>query len=342
MKPSLWVRDPRTRNGTRGGPRWERRAQATFVAAALLLAGGRAASAPPSPGVLLRTARYALAEGDLDSARRSLLELRSREPASARGLEATLLLADVEFSSRRAHEADRQLALAQSTLSTGDGAAQLSLARGWIALALHDPDAARAQFDAAASLATERAGRDLARFGRAWALLLGERAVEAAALLDELTRSAENPVVGAVAGLVLARAESAASRHSRALHALRRARRLARGTRFEDDVELALGLTQLAAGDRRSARQSFARISRAATARAGSSAPGFQGPGLTLDDLRLSPAPLTDRIAALFAERTDRRETPTAFFARLLERDAAADVAQAVKLAADGDSGRGA
>ncbi|MEI8360082.1 MAG: hypothetical protein WCH13_16550, partial [Deltaproteobacteria bacterium] len=115
-------RPPAARTGA--GPRRKRRRPRRFllglVAAAVLAHSTPGlADDPPSPGLLLRRARYALAAGDSARARASLLAACALEPTSARGVESALLLAALEFTTGHREAAERALALPQVT---GSGA----------------------------------------------------------------------------------------------------------------------------------------------------------------------------------------------------------------------------
>lgn len=295
-----------------------------------------AANGPPT-GVLLRQARYALAEGDDDRARGALRSACAAEPGTARGLEAALLLASLEFGRGDRAAAENALTLpavaARTLPSAGDA---LLVARGWIALGSDDPAAARLAFEAARS-SREPAARDLAAIGEAWASLAGGEPASAVVTLGAVARSTADPVFRTAARWSLARAHAAAGDARRARHALRALRRFARATSFADDVELDLALSELSSGDTRSARRTLLRLARLPGRASGP--PRAPGDGPTLDELRLAPRAFVARLAALYAGRPAPAESPFDFLRRALDRDARSDADAVLRLVQRAEGG---
>jgi hypothetical protein len=285
-----------------------------------------------SPGMLLRRARFALAAGRVEDAAGALREVVAREPGSRRGLEAALMLADAEFARGRGGEADAVLTAAETRFPDGDASGEILLARGWLAVARQDPAAATRHFGLVASRTSHRFATELAALGGAWArLVVQQRPADVPAELRTLAASASDPALRVAAALTLARAHAARAEHKRALRKLRALRRAVRGTSFSDDVELAIGLSQLDMGSPAAARKTFTRLARlSGTSPASAGAPVS---GLTIDDLRLAPQAFAARLARLYAARKDRTGGVLPFFAATLDRPAAADAAAALALA---------
>lgn len=307
-----------------------RRALLCLTALAALPPASFAASVPT--GVLLRRARHAIAAGDLGTAATALRDARAAEPQTQRGLEAALLLADVEFTRGDAAAADGVLAAAESDFPEGDGAAEAPLARGWLAVARADGAAAGRDFGLVAARSSDPFERELASLGGAWARLVTAGPGEPVPpVLRRLAKKASDPVLRVAAGVTLARAYVARGEPRKALHRLRALRRLVRGTSFADDVELATGLVQLDSGLPSAARRTFENL--AASGGAVPVALGLPASGLTLDDLRLPPAAFVARVARLYAARKDRSVGLPTFLAATLDRPARADAAAARALA---------
>lgn len=309
-------------------------------AAALLLAILAATGASPpaadaaeaSVGVLLRSARYALARGDADRAREELRSACEAEPDSPRGLEAALLLASLEFRDGDRAAAERALAAPAGMARAVPGAADaLGLARGWLALGVDDPASARRAFAAVATSA-DPAARDLSSIGSAWAALAaGDTASAIATLAPVATRSVD-PALVLAARWSLARARRAAGDRRREQQALRSLRRLVRTTSFADDVELALAVSAIEDGKPRSARQSLRRLDRLSGLSSGP--PGAPGDRPSFDDLLLPPRGFVGRIASLYARRPAPAEPTLEFLRRVLDRDARADAPRALRMVA--------
>lgn len=320
--------------------------RARVAAIGLLLATGSLAPAAarsgtadePSAGLLLRRARYALAEGDVERARASLRAACTSEPSTGRGLEAALLLASLEFGRGDRTAAESALAmpagLARSLPAAADA---LALARGWIALGSDDPASARLAF-AAAAASPDASARDLSALGSAWASLAAGEPASAIATLGPVSRASTDPVLRTAARWSLARAHAAAGDSRRARHALRDLRRTARSTSFADDVELDLALAELASGDLRSARRTILRLG----GLPGSSSGPARRPGEvpTLADLQLPPRRFVARLAALFTARPIEAESPVEFLRRALDRDARSDATEALRLVSAAEGGR--
>jgi len=284
----------------------------------------------PSAGVLLRRARYALAEGRRDEAAAALRAVRSAEPRTRRGLEAALLLADVELARGDAAAADAALAVAERDFPDGDASAQVLVARGWLAVARLDAPRALRHFGLVEARSNEVHAVELARLGTGWARLIGASTVtEVPDELGALARNARDPVLRIGALLSLARAHDARGDHKRALRKLRALRRLARGTSFADDAELAIGLTQLEMGAPAAARRTFRNV---ATLAAGPPSPG-DGTPLSLRDLRLPPRALVARLALIYASRKEPMGSLASFLVATFDRDARRDAAAALSLA---------
>ncbi|MBY0273725.1 hypothetical protein K2Z84_00175, partial [Candidatus Binatia bacterium] len=232
------------------------------LAAVLAITAADAAAANgPSAGVLLRRARYALAEARPTAAMDALRAARLAEPRSPRGLEAALLLADVQLRGGDAGAADRTLGEAERDFPDGEQAAQLVAARGWLGLARGDAASALRHFERVATKTDEPASREMALLGTAWARLTAvPEPSDVPVELVTLAASAQDPTVRAGALLSLARAYAARGEHRRSLRTLRRLERLVRHTTLADDVALSIGLVQLDMGRPRSARRTLAPI----------------------------------------------------------------------------------
>lgn len=319
--------------------RWGRRCAALAAAASLCaLAGVAGASDGPSAGVLLRQARYALAANDLDRARQALTQAYELAPQSARGLEAVLLLAQLEFTAGDPAAAARALSLAQSRAANdGDSQTQLLLARGWLALASGDPATAQADFASVAGVVNDPAPLQLAAIGNAWADLIAHGTAASPTELRSVFKRLRDPALRVGAGLTLARLETAIGQPRRTANTLRKLRKLVRRTTYADDVEIAIAFAQLDCGKPGSARQTLLRLWRRAFP--GTTAPVSQVEpvpdptvSLTLADLRGAPAAFAARMAELYASRPERSEELLTFFGRILDRNAIADLPEALRL----------
>lgn len=284
-----------------------------------------------SAGVLLRRARYALAEARPQEASAALTAARAAEPRSPRGLEAALLLADLQLKTGDAQAADRTLGEAESDFPDGDEAAQIVVARGWLGLARGDAASATGHFERVAARTNDASSRELAMLGTAWArLMAGSGNTALPGELTTLASSAQDPTLRVAALLSLARVHVAHGETRRALRALRRLQRLVRGTSLADDVALSIGLVQLDMGRPIAARRTLAPIAAAAPEAAASPA---VGPSLTLADLRLPPATFAARLAALYAGQTQPGIDLRHFLGALFDRPAQKDAATALGLA---------
>jgi ATP/maltotriose-dependent transcriptional regulator MalT len=303
------------------------------LAALCLLLPTIAGADRPSAGVLLRHARYAVAEGRTRDAIDALRTVRTTEPRSQRGLEAALLLADVELKGGDAAAADRTLAEAGGDFPDGDGAAQLLLARGWLALARGDATAALQQFELVPARSGERPARELAQLGIGWARLVGStERPDVPHELSTLAASAQDPTLRIGALLSLARTHQARGDHRQALRALRATRRLVRRTSLEDDVELGIGLVQLDMGRLAAARRTLTHLAAEGTTTEASALPAGAS-SLTLADLRLPPAAFAARLAALYAGQVQPGIDLRHFLGATLDRPAGKDAAAALDLA---------
>ncbi len=314
-----------------GPPRTTPRRRRPSVALASLaaLAGVTAiASAAPTPTMEMRRARFALARGADGDAIAALEAVRREDPGSPRGLEAALLLADLHFSNGRSPAAADVLGEAATAAPAGSRAA-IDLARGWLALASGEGDAARARF-AEARTSDVALARDVAEIGHTWVTLAtGGRATNLDALEGAARR--DGPLATRfAASWTLSKALARAGEHRRALREVRRLRGDVRGTEYEDDLELLLGLAQLEAGRAKDARRTFKRLERRNGA--GWSRSPIDA-GLRLDDLRASDGDLVARVGALYAERSDRSVGLLPFLGALLDRDAGRDASWGVLLA---------
>ena len=166
------MRDPYVpRSGPPGIAVTPRRWRRIVAIAGMAVATGATtiASAAPTPAMDMRRARFALARGAEADAIAALDAVRRKEPSSPRGLEAAMLLADLHFSNGRSHDAADVLGDAAAVAPAGSGVT-IDLARGWLALASGEVDAARDHFADAAASNVDLA-RDVAEIGRAWASL---------------------------------------------------------------------------------------------------------------------------------------------------------------------------
>lgn len=311
-------------------------ARHVVVLLGLTLLGPEASDAraeEPSVGVLLRRARYALAEGRRDDAADALRAARRAEPRTRRGLEAALLLADLEFSRGDGAAADDVLARAERDFPEGEAGAQVLLARGWVAIARPDAAAALRHFALVPMRSGERYATEAAQLGSAWARLIGTPAVaDVPPELRALARSARDPALRVAALLSLARAHGARAEHKQALRKLRALRRIVRGSSFADDVELAIGLAQLDLGAPAAARRTFRRLAEQPETPRPVGATSSQA-GITLVDLRLPPRDFTARLARLYASRAEQTSDVLTFLASALDRDARRDAGAALSLA---------
>ncbi|MDG2306578.1 MAG: hypothetical protein P8R42_18395 [Candidatus Binatia bacterium] len=311
-----------TQNGRRRGR------AVTLAAGCLWIGVGAVAANAESSGGQMRRARFALARGADADAVVALDAVRRREPGSARGLEAALLLADLHFASGRSAQAETVLATA-SHRAPASIRSPIDLARGWLAISRGAASEARDRFESSRASPSSLA-RAVAEIGLAWASLGSGQDVDRLESLTALAR-AEGPLPARfAAGWTLARAHAQAGKHRRALRELRRLRRAVRSTSYEDDLELLLGLAQLEAGRARDARRTFKRLER----RFGSnSSLGPVTTGLRLDDLRAPGPELARRVSSLYAGREPRSIGLIPFLGALFDRSAARDAATAVALA---------
>lgn len=313
----------------------------TIALALLLCTGGLVAAASPagagSAGHAMRRARQALAVADDTAARRDLERVRKADPAGARGLEATMLLADMDFRRGQHASADLLLAEAASAAGEGFGKATVGIARGWLALARDRPAEARERFrDVARNERLPVAG-SVCALGAAWADLLEGTGATPPATLSRLVREASQPGFRYAAGLTVAWLHAARGDHALAVRRLREMRRHLRDTSYEDDAELALGLAQLRGGQPRRAHSTFRRLDR----RFGTAATSSPPPLLELADLGGDPADLSAKLAELFAARSDASTPLFRFLGSALDRRAGEDARAAIALAAAALRGRG-
>lgn len=304
---------------------------------AAAMADTRPAEATVSVGVLLRRARYALAEGDTARASGSLQAACAAEPGSARGIEAALLLAALEFSRGDRAAAERALDASTNQVSSSPGANEaLALARGWIALGGDDPASARRAF-ASVVRSGDPSARDLSKIGEAWAELVGGDPGAAITALSPVAVTAADPALRLAARWTLARAYAAAGDRRREQHELRALRRFARSTSFADDVELAIALSEIDDTRPRSARRTLLRLQHLPARSSGP--PRNPGDAPSLDDLRLPPRAFVARLATLFAHRPLPAEPPFEFLRRALDRDARADAGELLHRLASAEGG---
>lgn len=301
--------------------------------AVLALAPAAAGADGPSAGLLLRRARYAIAEGRPQEAAAALRAARAAEPRTRRGLEAALLLADLELARGDARAADAVLGAAERDFPDGDAGAEVLLARGWLAVARADGAAALRHFQLVAGRTEDRPARELALLGSAWARLVAPDGAAAPppAELATLAASSRDPVLRIGALLSLARAHAARGEHRKALRRLRALRRLARGTSFADDVELGIGLVQLDMGAAAAARKTLTRLAAQDDAPEAAALPDGASV-LTLTDVRLAPAALAGRLAQLYAARRDPSMDVLRFLVAALDRPARRDARAALSL----------
>ena len=289
----------------------------------------------PSAGVLLRRARYALAAGSTDEAALALRSRACRRAADAPRPRGRAAARRARVPPRRRGGCRRRAGRGQRTTSrTARPAAQILLARGWLAIARADADAALRHFALVPGRTTERHATDLALLGTAWARVVGAPgAPEVPAELRTLSTSATDPVLRMAGLLSLARVHAARGEHKKALRKLRVLRRLSRGTSFADDVELGIGLAQLDMGAPSAARKTFAGLAELD----GSPRDGCRGGVRRALDAsatcacRRGPSPLVSR-GSTHGDTRPRR-TWAAFFAAALDRPAGRDAAAALALA---------
>ncbi len=311
-------------------------ALATMTAVALV-GGGPARASVPAPGEM-RTARYALALGHTADAAGALAAVIAEAPRSSAGIEAALLLAELRFNEGHADDADALLASAQATAPGGEVVHLLGLARGWMALGRGDGTAATPHFAATTASGIAHA-RDLGLLGASWSALIAHTSRPPDPQLTNIVRRGWHPALRLAAALASARLCDASGDRLAGVRVLRDVRHTLRETPFEDDIELALALAHLDAGQLASARGARERLAR--LARRGNDASARGGPTLTFDELRREPASLAVRIAALYAERGDALQGFASFAARLLDRHAIADLA-ALDALLDSAAGRSA
>jgi hypothetical protein len=283
----------------------------------------------------MRRARISLMNGAEQTAARELEAVRRVEPASARGLEAAFLLADLAFSAGRGAEAEKVLAETAAALPEGEAAAHVSLARAWLAIGRGAATQAGPHFARARSAARLPLAREIAALGQAWAALITDPPAVGTGELERLARGGLHPTLRFLSGWTLARTYIAIGEKRRALHTLRAMRRAVRGSSYEDDLELALGLAQLEAGDPIAARRTFQRMRRRFSADAPAGSRDLDA-RLRLDDLRLRPAELAARVTQLYVQRQRRGADVVRFVGNLLDRPAAADVPAALALTESG------
>lgn len=289
--------------------------------------------AAESTGVQMRRARFALARGAASEAAADLDRVRQREPGSARGLEAAMLLADLEVTAGRAERADSVLADAERAAPPSIDA-PIRLARAWLALGRGVPGEARDRFDAIRGSEIELA-RDVAEIGLAWSALASGHSYDRVSELQAIADRDGPPTLRLGASWTLSRVHAADGEHRRALREVRRLRRDFRGSTLEDDLELLLGLAQLEAGRSRDALRTFRRLERRHGSRA--KAPAAQrvpvDAGLRLEDLRAGNADFVGRVAELYAGRATRTVGLLSFLGALFDREAALDAPAAIALA---------
>lgn len=311
--------------GNRVRPRHGRVGAAIALAA---IVGAATPAGAESTGVQMRRARFALARGAQGEAALDLDRVRRSEPGSARGLEAALLLADLEISAGRPGRADEVLAGAERAAPPAIDA-PIRLARAWLALGQSDFEKATRGFDAVRRSEIELA-RHVAELGLAWSALAGGRLYDQPDTLIAIARGNGPATLRLGAGWTASRVHAANGEHRKAMREIRRLRRDLRGSTLEDDLELLLGLAQLDAGRARDALRTFRRLER----RHGPVQPRPAGyDGLRLEDLRTSNADFVPRVAELYAKRSTRTASLLPFLAALFDRDAAGDASAAIALA---------
>lgn len=308
------------------------------LSAALWAALGAPSTAvAESPGHAMRRARQALSVDDDHAARRDLEAARRADPAGARGLEATLLLADMDFRLGNRAAAEELLDAAADAAGEGFGKATVGIARAWLALATGDGAKARAIFASVASNQKLPVAGQVCTFGSAWADLVAKNQAPPAAALVELIQTAPQPGFRYAAGLTVAWLHQQRGENAAAVRRLRQTRRAVRDTSYEDDAELALGLGQLRAGQPHRARATFRRLDR----RFGTTATSSPAPLLSLRDLNAEPHALTARLADLFAARERTSTRLFHFLGGALDRRAGEDVGAALALADAAIAARG-
>ena len=180
---------------------------------------------------------------------------RARRAWPQRGLEAALLLADVEVKGRRrvgrgAHARDRRARLPRRRRRR----AQL-LARGWLRSRCGDGAAALRHFELVPASYDERPSRELAVLGTGWARLVGPPGgPRYRTSWVSLASSAQDPTLR-IGALPRWRRRIQARGEHRRLAVPARAAPSRPGTSFADDVELRVGLAQLDMGRAATARR---------------------------------------------------------------------------------------
>ena len=276
-------------------------------------------------GIRMRRARFALARGAHERAVADLEAVRDAAPASAAGLEAALLLADIHFSEGSAGLAATILERAQEH-ATSSTTPTILLARGWLAMGTARPAEATKHFREAAQ-APSGAARLMGTIGELWAAGSRTPRKSEEALLREALRSSGPPALRFLAGwtLVLAHRDSGSVKD--ALKASRRLRAAMRRTTFSDDAELIFALSLLDAGRARPAQR---RLERLAKRYGDDMTRGAPRVGLQLADLRSPKSEIAARMGELYAGREDRSASLRSFIGGLLDRAAARDVEAAL------------
>ena len=311
-------RAPARRRRTRGGL-----ALAALLAVGLNHGEPVSASTSASASGQMRSARYALALGQKNDAAEALAAVVAEAPRSSAGIEAALLLAELHFTDGHPSEADAVLAQAQQAAPGGEVVHLLGLARGWMALGRNDGAAASDHCANSGATGIEQA-RDLASLGAAWGALLENRQPTRNVRLELLARRGWHPALRLAAAFTCAHAAKAQGDFVSGLRVLRSASRTLRDTPFEDDIELALALAHLDAGQLSSAQKARARLARLARQSDSSQASG--APSLTFEELRAGPAQIVRRASELYAERGSSLQGFSSFAARLLDRAATSDL----------------
>ncbi|MEO2168916.1 MAG: hypothetical protein ABGY42_12510, partial [bacterium] len=191
-----------------------RRRQNTAALALLIAFGAAVPADAESSGVRMRRARQALSVADDTRARQELEVVQAASPRSSRGLEAAMLLADLDFRTGRREAAAARLSAASEAADGSFGSALIGMTRGWLAISMGDSATAHERF--------REVGRDLpgagqvVAFGQAWADLLQGRADRPDPSLVGWIKDGPHPGFQFAAGLTAARMHQARGEWRRA------------------------------------------------------------------------------------------------------------------------------